>query len=188
MAVDSKPLAVLVPIAVDCSPLAVDEPMAVDLRPLAVVKLPMAVELSPPAVVSQPMAVEKNPLAVVRLPMAVEAGPLAVVPKPMAVENWPTLASSHSPPTARPARKAACPGYHIKRSPGPVAGIAPPVILLTMNPLWSAVPLTSSRVSVTGPAAKPLVVASRCTSVPCTLLGVPLAPTAGVAGAHAVPL
>ena len=108
--------------------------MAVLEVPLAVVNSPMAVARIPLAVVRLPMAVDASPLAVVLLPMAVARGPLAVVPLPMAVDSSPTLASSHSPANASPARNAPLPGCHIMRTPVPCRGITPFVFPTAKNP------------------------------------------------------
>ncbi len=95
-------------------------PIAVEMSPLAVVDCPIAVEANPLAVVDFPIAVEANPLATVKLPIAVEKTPLAVVLEPIAVELSPMLASSHSVPSALPARNAALRGYHMRRVPAPL--------------------------------------------------------------------
>src|SRR5437016_13974357 len=95
------------------------------------------------------------------------------------------FASSHSVPVEYPARIAALPGYHINRTPGPVAGIEPelsvpratrPAVLV-----WSILPA-----SVSAPAANPPF-ASRWTSVLGVFAVVPPA-AAAAAGAQVVPL
>ena len=83
--------------------------------------------------------------------------------------------SSHSDmPEALPARKDAFAGYHIRRTPGPLAGMLPvPNVPEPEIPP----PLTLSCPSCTDPAAKPPL-PSRCTSVFGVLSGVPFAPPA----------
>ncbi len=97
--------------------------------PLAVVEAPIAVLMGPLAVVPVPRAVLRLPLAAVKWPIAVLQSPLAVVPKPKAALNGPTLTSSHLAPSAKPARNAAFPGYHIMRTPVPVAGMTPTLVV-----------------------------------------------------------
>ena len=53
----------------------------------------------------------------------------------MAIELSPIDASSHEVPNAAPARNAALRGYHMSRTPVPVAGIEPtPDVPVTANP------------------------------------------------------
>ena len=137
-------------------------------------------------------------LAVVEDPNAVENEPLAVVAAPNAAELWPMFASSHwSPPNPmRPARMACLAGYHMKRAPGPEAGMVPTLVFpVTTNPpsvvstacpasvvapCTVVLPLTNTCPSCTEPAANPPL-ASRCTSVFGSLAGVPFAaPVAAV--------
>ena len=123
-------------------------------------------------------------LAVVSAPSAIELAPLAVVRNPMATDRTPMFWSSHSVPATPPARKADFPGYHMNRSPPPVAGTTrvpnPPE---ASNP---PPPIRRSCPSCTACAANPPV-ASRCTSVFGTLSAMPLAGAASVPGSHTEP-
>jgi hypothetical protein len=108
------------------------EPVARDDEPKANAASPLLTDPRPPANVYRPLAVVANPravlpppLAVVTSPRAALPSPLAVLPSPTATLPNPTCWSSQLCPSARPARNAALPGYHIMRTPGPLAGIGP---------------------------------------------------------------
>jgi hypothetical protein len=111
--------------------------MAMEPCPSAVLRYPIATHPNPAQRDAAPVAKPAVPLTTLALPNPAAStpetttpSPKAKVPKteavvavPPAQEKKPTLASSHWVPSTDPARNATLYGYHIIRTPAPVAGM-----------------------------------------------------------------